>query len=77
MVRSSKKGTTCGVWTPNHLANSYPSRSDCVAILDEDIFMTAAASFGDASSLPWTLKRAKKTTPPEFTVSYVDTNEKK
>jgi hypothetical protein len=39
--------------------------------------MTAAASFGDASSLPWTLKRAKKTTPPEFTVSYVDTNEKK
>jgi hypothetical protein len=39
--------------------------------------MTAADSFGNASSLPWTLKRAKKTTPPEFTVSYVNTNDKK
>jgi hypothetical protein len=72
MVKSSKKGT-CGVWTPNHLANSYPRHSDCVAILDEDNFMTATASFTDASSLPWTLKRAKEETPPEFIVSYVDT----
>jgi hypothetical protein len=55
------------------LAKSYPRHSDCVAILDEDNFMTAAASFRDASSLPWTLKRAKEETPPEFIVSYVDT----
>lgn len=52
IVELSKKGTTCGVWTPNRFANSYPRRSDCVAILDDDIFMTAAASFGEASSLP-------------------------
>lgn len=68
---------TCGVWIPSHLANSYPRRSDCVAILDDAIFITAAASFGEASTLPLQLKKAKKTTPPEFTVTYVHGNEEK
>uniref|UniRef100_A0A2P2Q3G9 Uncharacterized protein n=1 Tax=Rhizophora mucronata TaxID=61149 RepID=A0A2P2Q3G9_RHIMU len=31
--------------------------------------MTAAASLGEASSFPGRLNKAKKTTPPEFTVT--------
>ena len=44
-----------------------------MAILDDDIFITAAASFGESSPFPGWLNRAKKTTPPELTVTYMDT----
>jgi len=42
-----------------------------VAILEDENLITAAASFGlEFSSLP-RLNSAKKTTPPEFTVTYI------
>jgi hypothetical protein len=48
-----------------------------VAILDDDIFIAAAASFEEASSFPGWLNRAKKTTPPEFTVTYMHKTKEK
>lgn len=57
---------------PSHFANSYPRRSDWVAILVDEIFITAAASLGKESTSAGWLKKAKKTTPPEFTVTYMN-----
>ena len=67
---TAKRVHTWGVLTPSHLASSYPNRSDCVAILDGAILMTAAASLEGTSSFSDVLNSAMNTTPPEFTVTY-------